>query len=290
MKNPILYQTSIGLAKWFSLNKNKANHFFALMALVVTLCFIFQDYLFSEINNTGFYLREVLLFKVFWLCFIPFSYLTFFLSTKINTVTDKKSVRIPLLILMVIVVLTAHILLSSFLISTLGNLWQFFEISTLRLATTKLIDYLGVAFLFYLLAVWVADYTSRTAEKLKNEREDVRKMKDQVITIRDGKKVIPISVSDIKWIESDKPYVAIQTEDGKFLRSTTLKKVLNELDNPNFVRIHRSTIVNISKIDKLVSRLNGDYDVLMNDGKELRLSRNYKSKLDSRFFNTHLSI
>lgn len=284
MKNSILYQTSTGLAKWFSLNKNKANHFFALMALIVTLCFIFQDYLFSEINNTGFYLREVLLFKVFWLCFIPFSYLTFFLSTKVNAVSDKKSVRLTLLILLVLVVLTAHILLSSFLISTLGNLWQFFEISTWRLATTKLVDYLGVACLFYVLAMWVAEYTARTTERLNKQNKEPQKKEVKVITIRDGKKVIPIPISDIKWIESDKPYVAIQTEEERYLHSSTLKEILDELDNSNFARIHRSTIVNLSKIEKLVSRLNGDYDVLMNDGKELRLSRNYKKKLDAKLF------
>jgi two-component system LytT family response regulator len=206
------------------------------------------------------------------------------LSTKVKTVSDKKSIRVSLLILMVIVVLTAHILLSSFLISILGNLWQFFEISTWRLATTKLIDYLGVACLFYILAMWVAEYTTKTTERLNSQKLEDQKNEVKVITIRDGKKVIPIPVSEIKWIESDKPYVAIQTEEERYLHSSTLKEILSELDNPNFARIHRSTIVNVSKIEKLVSRLNGDYDVLMNDGKELRLSRNYKKKLDTKFF------
>jgi len=270
--------------KWFSLNKNKANHFFALAALLITASSVFQDFLFSEINNTGFYLSEVLLFKIFWIFFIPFSYLTFFVHRKLFRSSIKTGYRIPLLILTIVTVLTIHIMVSSIIISFFGNTWYGFRITVWQLATTKLIDYLGVAFLFYFLAIWVAEYTSQTADKLVRNKQEADKKPVSIITIREGKKVIPIDVSEIKWIETDKPYVAIHTEAGRYLYSVALKKILTELDHPNFVRIHRSTIVNIAKIEKLVSRLNGDYDVLMKCGRELRLSRNYKNKLDTQFF------
>ncbi|MEP0973409.1 MAG: LytTR family DNA-binding domain-containing protein [Balneola sp.] len=284
MRNLTSDHTYSGIIKWFSLNKNKANHFFALAALLVTASSVFQDFLFSEVNNTGFYLSEVLLFKIFWIFFIPFSYLIFFVHRKLFRTPIKKGYRIPLLILTIVIVLTIHIMVSSILISFFGNTWFGFRITVWQLATTKLIDYLGVAFLFYILAMWVAEYTNQTREQIKRNKEETEKKSVSIITIREGKKVIPIDISEIKWIKSDKPYVAIQTEKGKYLHISTLKKILNEIDNPNFVRIHRSTIVNISKIEKLVSRLNGDYDVLMKCGRELRLSRNYKTNLEARFF------
>jgi len=167
---------------------------------------------------------------------------------------------------------------SSILISSLGTAWFGFRITVWQLITTKLINYLGIGFLFYVLAIWVAEYIYRTNEKLK------RNKKVKIITVREGKKIIPINISEIKWISSDKPYISIHTEEGKFLHISTLKEILEELDNSNFVRIHRSTIVNVLEIDKLVSRLNCDYDVFMKGGEELRLSRNYRNKLNSRFF------
>lgn len=266
------------------MNKNKANHFFGLAALLVTFSFIFQDFLFSEVNNSSFYIGEVLLFKIFWLCYIPFSYLIFFLHSKIKKLSRKPIIRIQLYVLTVLLILSVHVMTSSFLISTLGSIWYGYRFTTWQLATTKLIDYLGVAFLFYFLAIWIAEYTSQTSLKLKNNKENFLKNENRFLTIRNGKKIIPIDVSKIKWIESDKPYIAIQTDEGKYLQNTTLKKILKEIDNPNFVRIHRSTIINISKIEKMVSRLNGDYDVLMEGGRTLRLSRTYKNKLDEKLF------
>ncbi|MEQ9278504.1 MAG: LytTR family DNA-binding domain-containing protein [Balneola sp.] len=278
MRKSIAYQKSGKIEKWFVSNKNKANHFFALAALLVTASSIFQDYLFSEINNTGFYLREVLLFKIFWLFFIPFSYLTFFLHNKLSQLSIKPLHRILALILIITSLFGVQVLSSSVLISNLGTAWFGFRITVWQLITTKLIDYLGIAFLFYVLSIWVAEYIYRTNEKLKKNKEV------KIITVREGKKVIPINVSEIKWISSDKPYISIHTRKGRFLHSSTLKEILDELDNSNFVRIHRSTIVNVLEIEKLVSRLNGDYDVLMKAGEELRLSRNYKDRLNSRFF------
>lgn len=278
MGKMIAYQKLGKVEKWFALNKNKANHFFALAALLVTASAIFQDFLFSEINNTGFYLREVLLFKIFWLFFIPFSYIIFFLHNKLSQASIKSVYRVLLLILIIASLFAVQVLSSSVLISSLGTAWFGFRITVWQLITTKLINYLGIGFLFYVLAIWVAEYIYRTNEKLKRDK------KVKIITVREGKKIIPINVSEIKWISSDKPYISIHTEEGRFLHSSTLKEILKELDNSNFVRIHRSTIVNVLEIDKLVSRLNGDYDVLMKGGKELRLSRNYKDKLNSRFF------
>ncbi|MBK7426438.1 MAG: LytTR family transcriptional regulator DNA-binding domain-containing protein [Saprospiraceae bacterium] len=47
------------------------------------------------------------------------------------------------------------------------------------------------------------------------------------------------------------------------------------MDITQFVRIHKSSIINIEKVKSYTSRLNGDFDVLMENGIKLRLSRNY---------------
>ena len=69
------------------------------------------------------------------------------------------------------------------------------------------------------------------------------------------------------------PYISIHLEKRKYLYSETLKTICDQLDNNTFIRIHKSTIVNISKVRSFKSRLNGDYDLLLTDGSSLRLSR-----------------
>lgn len=58
----------------------------------------------------------------------------------------------------------------------------------------------------------------------------------------------------------------------------SLKHIIKRLPE-NFKRIHKSTIVNVDYISEFKSRGNGDYDVIMNDGSVLRLSRNYREEL-----------
>jgi DNA-binding LytR/AlgR family response regulator len=69
-----------------------------------------------------------------------------------------------------------------------------------------------------------------------------------------------------------------------------LKSLENQLDKKQFIRIHKSHIINLQKIISYQSRQNGDYDVTLSDGTVLRVSRNYakdfKSKAEQH---THLT-
>ncbi|MEP1151594.1 MAG: LytTR family transcriptional regulator [Balneola sp.] len=177
-------------------------------------------------------------------------------------------------------------LISSFIISIAGNVWYNFQFTTWQLATSKLVDYLGITILFYFLAISVAEYTHLSTIKINTLEKNNRTEKPKVITVRDGKKVVIVKTSSILWIKSDKPYIAIYTEEGKYLHNSSLRDVLKELNDANFVRIHRSTIVNVSKIDKLISRLNGDYDVVMESSQKLRLSRTYKNNLNDQLLSS----
>ena len=62
-----------------------------------------------------------------------------------------------------------------------------------------------------------------------------------------------------------------------------LSQVETELDPQSFVRIHRSTIVNIKRIRELQPLFHGEQVVILSDGTELRLSRGYRSKLRGVF-------
>ena len=94
------------------------------------------------------------------------------------------------------------------------------------------------------------------------------------LLVTQGKTSIPIPLTSISYIQTADPYIAIHADGKKHLIAQSLSGILDQLDS-RFVRIHRSTIVNIQLVSKWTSRGNGDYDLLMSDGTLLRLSRNY---------------
>lgn len=98
------------------------------------------------------------------------------------------------------------------------------------------------------------------------------------IKIKNGHNTLLVEVDKISWISSDGAYLNIHTANKKYVILDSLKNIITTLPE-NFKRIHRSTIVNIDHVEGLTSRGNGDYDMRLDSGKELRLSRNYVKPL-----------
>ncbi len=115
-----------------------------------------------------------------------------------------------------------------------------------------------------------------------NKKSCVRK-----IIIGNGKNNTVVEVNDIYQITAETPYISIQLEGEKYLHTKTLKSISTQLDNKTFVRVHKSTIVNLDKVVSLKSRLNGDYDIFLKNGVELRLSRTYVANFKSNFKNVY---
>ena len=62
----------------------------------------------------------------------------------------------------------------------------------------------------------------------------------------------------------------------------TMSHLESELDAGQFVRIHRSAIANVDRIQEMHSSLNGEYTVLLKNGTKLTLSRGYRDTLQAR--------
>ncbi len=97
-------------------------------------------------------------------------------------------------------------------------------------------------------------------------------------------KIIP--VSEIDWIEAQGDYVYLHVKDEKFLLHDSLSSLENKLNPYVFVRIHRSSIVNIERVEKLKSNEHGDYELFLKDGTKLKMSRTYKENFQRLFGNT----
>ena len=106
------------------------------------------------------------------------------------------------------------------------------------------------------------------------------------IVVKDRDRVLFIDVGDIDWIGADGDYVRIHASGKSHLVRDTMAAMEQRLDPAAFVRIHRSAIVNASRIKELRPYSSREYAVILRDGTRLRLSRRYRDRLRSHFRET----
>ncbi|OQY71539.1 MAG: DNA-binding response regulator [Ignavibacteriales bacterium UTCHB2] len=101
------------------------------------------------------------------------------------------------------------------------------------------------------------------------------------VVIKDSGKITIIPVEEIKWIEAQDDYVLINSEKGRFLKQKTMKYFENHLNENQFVRIHRSYIINLDFLQHLEQTDTESYRLVLKNGKELPVSKTGLTKLKS---------
>lgn len=122
-----------------------------------------------------------------------------------------------------------------------------------------------------------------------NEKEEPKVanyLSAMLVTETNNKKML-IAVKDILYFSANPPYVNIHHTSKKYLHTGTLKSLETQLAPEQFVRIHKSLLMNIQYVASYQSRLNGDYDLTLSDGSLLRLSRNYAAAFKTKFEERH---
>lgn len=129
----------------------------------------------------------------------------------------------------------------------------------------------------------VSDVTGNDCEQILQELENNEPVSlssySDILAIRDAGEVTRVPVKDILWIDAAGDYMCVHTDDSTHILRKTMKQLEETLDPRQFLRSHRSTIVNKNYIDKFCSQLNGEYYLVMSNGKELKVSRSYKDKV-----------
>jgi len=123
-----------------------------------------------------------------------------------------------------------------------------------------------------------SDYSAIMKELDASNTVNLTRYSD-VLAIKDAGEVSRVPVKDILWIDAAGDYMCVHTEEHTHILRKTMKQLEEMLDPKQFVRSHRSTIVNKQYIDKFCSQLNGEYYLVMSNGKELKVSRSYKEKV-----------
>ena len=96
-----------------------------------------------------------------------------------------------------------------------------------------------------------------------------------------GDRLELIEASAVHWLEADDNYVHVHTAVAKYLVRRTLGDLLEQLGE-RFVRIHKSTAVNLAEVSSLSPLFKGDHEVRLRSGTALRLSRRFKDALFAR--------
>ncbi|PWF44690.1 LytR/AlgR family response regulator transcription factor [Massilia glaciei] len=100
------------------------------------------------------------------------------------------------------------------------------------------------------------------------------------ILVRVGESQQLIKTADIMYVTAEKNYVRLHAKEEHYQVRETMVGMLERLEPALFRRIHRSHIVNLDHVRKILPWFGGDSLVMMSDGSRLTLSRNYRSALD----------
>lgn len=120
-----------------------------------------------------------------------------------------------------------------------------------------------------------------TKEILEDLNENTFDNKIKKIAVNKGGNIVFIDYEDIIFIEAQDDYVRLVTAKGKFLKKRTMKFYEDKLPSSEFVRIHRSSIVRIDKIEKLEKYDKDNYKLVLKDGSKLSVSRSGYNSLKS---------
>ncbi len=91
-----------------------------------------------------------------------------------------------------------------------------------------------------------------------------------------------IPVADIDWIEAAGVYVNLHIGGKELLYRSALNELAGHLDPMRFIRVHRSSIVNIDSIVELQPISHGEFELVLKDGHRSRVSRTYRVQLEKR--------
>jgi two-component system, LytTR family, response regulator len=99
------------------------------------------------------------------------------------------------------------------------------------------------------------------------------------ILVRDGEKEILLSADKIDWVEAAQYYCCLHVSGHRYMLRETISELENRLDPRQFIRIHRSAIVNLDRIREVHRDGQSEGTVVLTDGQMLRMSRAGRQRL-----------
>ena len=132
------------------------------------------------------------------------------------------------------------------------------------------------------LAVSLTGKSASAIGELLDSEEDIVDRADR-LAIKDGSSITFVPVKDIDWIDAAGDYMCVHAKNETHIMRTTMKELEAKLDPSIFQRVHRSTMVNAERVEKVSSHINGEFHLTLSCGSSLKMSRSYKGKVKHFF-------
>ena len=132
------------------------------------------------------------------------------------------------------------------------------------------------------LAVSLTGKSATAIGELIVSKEDINERAAR-LAIKDGSSITFVPVKDIDWIDAAGDYMCVHAKNETHIMRTTMKELEAKLDPSIFQRVHRSTIVNTGRVEKVSSHINGEFHLTLSCGSSLKMSRSYKGKVKHFF-------
>jgi two-component system LytT family response regulator len=100
------------------------------------------------------------------------------------------------------------------------------------------------------------------------------------LAIKDGQQTTLLQMDEIEWIDAAGDYMCVHASGNTHILRSTMKELVARLPD-NFVRIHRSTIVNLSKVEVVEGLPKGEAQLLIVGGGVLKVSRNFRKEIQN---------
>ena len=143
----------------------------------------------------------------------------------------------------------------------------------------------------YLLKPYTRERFKAAIQKLRNaeqqQQPNIQPLAESLINtaqypekilIQLNQKLITISLSDVLWIDADGDYSKLITTKGNYLSNYGISHLENKLNPQNFIRVHRSSIINLAFVKEIQKQISS-YDVIMQNGDVVRVSRGYMENI-----------
>jgi two-component system LytT family response regulator len=122
-----------------------------------------------------------------------------------------------------------------------------------------------------------SEISARTIAVIEERKTEARYLEH--LPVQKGDCVLLVKTANIDWIEAQDKYVCLHVGKESHWRREALSSLETRLDRTRFLRIHRRYIVNIDRIVRLDPLFNHEYEVVLRDGTNLQMSRDYRKRL-----------
>jgi two-component system LytT family response regulator len=134
---------------------------------------------------------------------------------------------------------------------------------------------------------------NRAIDRINNSDKNFEHLIEEIATKRDSnypsrlfvqksEKLVNLPVSNIVHLEASKDYTIISSKDDQYVSSSGISKLETRLDPDVFIRIHRSTIINLEHLKEIEKQANGGLSAVMDNGKQFPISRSYAPGIRNR--------